>query len=211
MLTESLTFDNKMEGLRKAVHLKLGWTYRSNMSPPPSFLPMNAFGMVVTRGQGFEFRGAVEGMAYGAQKFNLADVTARKLEPGKYDNEPQRAGFEGVIISLAHPTPFAGRTIIRRDMGRLNRSKVDGMKRVGLVDSTFERLFEVYSDDQVEARALISPDFKERLKVFNDDFLGRGVQIAFLAGQVHIALEIDERLALTAVIWRMISSKVAAL
>lgn len=193
MLSESLTFDSKVDSLRHAVHQKLGWTYRASSFAPPSFLPMNAFGMVTTRGKGFDFRGAVDGIAFGAQRFSLADVTARKLEPGKHDDGPQRAGFEGVIISLNHERSFAGRTIIRRDKGRLNWAKIDTMKRVGLVDPTFERVFEVYSDDQVEARALISPDFKERLLAFNDDFLGRGVQLAFLAGQVHIALDIDER------------------
>ena len=176
-----------------AVHKKLGWHYSGSTGSPAAFLPMNGYGMVVTRGNGFEFRGAVDGMAYGAQGFSLTDVTARKLPRGKYDEEPRRAGFEGVIISLNHQTSFKGRTIIRRDMGPLNPRKIDEMKRVGLVDLEFERMFEVYSDDQVEARELITPDFKERLKAFNDEFLGRGVQIAFLAGRVHIALEIDDR------------------
>ena len=186
-----------MDPLRRAAHAKLGWTYIPVASPPAGFIPMNGFGMVVTRGDGFEFRGGVDGLAYGAQRFSLTDVTARKLESKHHDVDPKRAGFEGVIITLNHHAPFGGRTIIRRDMGPLNPRKVDGMERVGLVDLNFERMFEVYSDDQVEARGLITPDFKERLMDFNDDFLGRGVQIAFLAGQVHIALEIDEHFDFT--------------
>jgi len=165
VLAQSLTFEGKMDALRSAVHNKLGWHYSPSASPPAAFLPMNGYGMVVTRGNGFKFRGAVDGVAYGAQGFSLTDVTARKLPPKRHDDEPQRAGFEGVIVSLAHPT----------------------------ADLNFESLFEVYSDDQVEARDLITPDFKERLVAFNDAFLGRGVQIAFLGGRVHIALEIDDR------------------
>ena len=158
---------------------------------------MNAYGMVLTRGSGFKFRGAVEGIAYGAQRFALADVTARRIEPKHPQNDPIRAGFEGVIMSLEHHTAFMGRTVIRRDMGMLNPRSVDGMKRVGLVSSHFEKTFEVYSDDQVEARTLLTPDFMERLMVFNEDYLGRGVQIMFLGGQIHLALDIDERFNFT--------------
>jgi len=153
MLSESLTFDSKVDSLRHAVHQKLGWTYRASSFAPPSFLPMNAFGMVTTRGKGFDFRGAVDGIAFGAQRFSLADVTARKLEPGKHDDGPQRAGFEGVIISLNHERSFAGRTIIRRDKGRLNWAKIDTMKRVGLVDPTFERVF-AYDFEQARGTIL---------------------------------------------------------
>ncbi len=193
MLLEKFTFADEVMALRRAVHNRLGWTYSSPARPPDAFAPMNGYGMVVTRGNGFYFRGAVEGLAYGAQNFRLTDVTAHKIEPGKYDEEPKRAGFEGAIISLNHPTAFQGRTIIRRDLRLANPKRVDGMKRVGLVDPTFERVFEVFSDDQIEARDLITPDFKERLLAFNDAFLGRGVQLAFLGGRVHIALDIDER------------------
>jgi hypothetical protein len=193
MLLEKFTFTDEVMALRRAVHSRLGWAYSSPAGPPAAFVPMNSYGMVVTRGNGFYFRGAVEGVAYGAQKFTLTDVTAHRLEPKKYDEGPIRAGFEGVIISLSHPSAFKGRTIIRRDLRVVNPRRVDGMKRVGLVDPTFERVFEVFSDDQVEARDLITPDFKERLLAFNDAFLGRGVQLAFLGGRVHIALDIDER------------------
>ena len=69
-------------------------------------------------------------------------------------------------------------TIIRRDMGKVNPKAVQGLKRVGFASSQFEGLFEVYSDDQVEARYLITPDFMERLIAFSDDYLGRNVQCA---------------------------------
>jgi len=133
----------------------------------------------------------------GAQRFALADVTARRMEPKHPQEDPVRAGFEGVIVSLDHHTAFRGRTVIRRDMGMLNPRSLDGMKRVGLVSSQFEKTFEVYSDDQVEARTLLTPDFMERLMVFNEDYLGRGVQIMFLGGQIHLALDIDERFNFT--------------
>jgi len=57
-------------------------------------------------------------------------------------------------------------------MGVMNSKTVDGMKRVGLGESAFERRFEVYSDDQVESRALLTIDFMERLLAM-DQHAGR--------------------------------------
>jgi len=37
------------------------------------------------------------------------------------------------------------------------------MKRVGLVDPVFEKIFEAYGTDQVEARYLLTPTFMQRL------------------------------------------------
>ena len=161
----------------------------------------------------FEFRGRVDGHAFGGQSFELADITAGELtvqprrnshhmSPHDYDEmaiqaydatHTNRRGFQGVVVSLSHHSPFMGMTIIRRDMGKVNPKAVQGLKRVGFASSQFEGLFEVYSDDQVEARYLITPDFMERLIAFSDDYLGRNVQCAFIGNKFHIAVDIDDR------------------
>jgi len=105
----------------------------------------------------------------------------------------ERRGFQGVVISLPHHNRFMGPTIIRRDMGKLNPPMVQDLKRVGFASSVFEEKFEVFSDDQVEARFLITPDFMERLIDFSDDYLGRNVQCAFLGDKFHVTVDIDDR------------------
>jgi len=105
----------------------------------------------------------------------------------------ERRGFQGVVISLPHHSRFMGRTIIRRDMGKLNPPVVQDLNRVGFASSKFEKLFEVFSDDQVEARFLITPDFMERLIDFSEDYLGRNVQCAFLGDKFHVTIDIDDR------------------
>jgi len=96
--------------------------------------------------------------------------------------------FDGVLISVEHYTSFLGRCIVTRDKGVLNPKQIDDMKRIGLVDTAFEDEFEVYADDQVEGRALLTPDFMERLLWFDDISNFEGLQIAFIGNRMYAAL-----------------------
>lgn len=190
-------FADRVQDFRCAVYDTVGCVYRAGGGAPDAFPAMRHYGMLPSYNGQFTFRGQLTGRAYGDQRFSLCDVTAHKRPIQHKDVAPKRGGFEGVILTLDHYTPFRARTIIRSDVGLVNPMKIDEMKRVGFVDRAFEDVFEVYSDDQVEARALITPDFMERLLVFAGDYLGRGVQVAFLGQKMHISLDIDDRFDFT--------------
>ena len=181
--------------LRHYAYKALGWHYNNPGLSPRALNALRAYNMLYTRSGRFVSHGSVHGKGYDEQAFALADVTA----PIKHNEKGQEiySGFGGVVMSLDITkdfTPsFETRTIICRDQGRLNSKTVQDMKRVGLVDLEFERRFEVYSTDQVEARALVTPDFMERLIQFDDDYLGRNIQCAFIGGRLNICLEIDDR------------------
>jgi hypothetical protein len=63
------------------------------------------------------------------------------------------------------------------------------LQRVGLEDPKFEREFEVYGSDQVEARALVHPVFMERLLALETKFSGSRIRCAFENGDLLIAVE----------------------
>ena len=212
-------FSAHVQSLRQFIHDALGWTYQACVGAPGIVMPLGATGIITSLSGGFDFRGRVDGHAFDNQKFELVDVTARKVKSPNIaqlrqmeqmsnimgealDAEDmaaidatfsERRGFQGVVMSLPHHSPFIGSTIIRRDMGKLNPSIVQDLKPVGFASSVFEKTFEVFSDDQVEARFLITPDFMERLIAFSDDYLGRNVQCAFLGNKFHITVDIDDR------------------
>jgi len=142
----------------------------------------------------FECKGALSGKGANGQQFSIVDVTAKPVQNmGAQVLPPDMdMGFRGIIVSFPHKSRFLSRTIIREDRGVANPKVVDAMKRVGFVSSEFEKIFEVYSDDQVESRALITPDFMERLIALSGKVLGHRVQVCFLGGQIHIALNIDD-------------------
>ena len=218
----SKNFSAQVQSLRRFIHEALGWNYEGSVGAPAILMPLTAVGIITSLTGRFDFRGRVRGHAFANQSFELADVTAGKMEQSSLGNLrnmrrledmnqimgeligaedmaamdatfSERRGFQGVVISLPHHSPFMGRTIIRRDMGKLNPPVVQDLKRVGFASSVFETKFEVFSDDQVEARFLITPDFMERLITFSDDYLGRNVQCAFLGDKFHVTVDIDDR------------------
>lgn len=204
-------FSDQVQSLRQYVHEALGWSYSAGGASPPILQPLLANRMIFSRTRQFDFRGSVMGQAFAKQAFELDDITAVTPPTPHMKNADQMVidkyaissfgkavtdeadGFQGVVLSLDHHTRFLGKTIIRRDKRHFNPSYVNGLKRVGFASLEFERLFEVYSDDQVEARALLTPDFMARLIDFNEDYMGRNVQCVFLGDKVHVCLDIDDR------------------
>jgi hypothetical protein len=99
--------------------------------------------------------------------------------------------FRGQLVRVAFPKDFGGITVVRRDAGIFNilQRWTTSLQRVGLGDSRLERAFEVYSNDQVEARYLIHPVFMERLLELETQFRGKKLRCAFVAGDLLIAIE----------------------
>ncbi len=99
--------------------------------------------------------------------------------------------FRGQLIRIAFPKKFHGTTIVRRDAGLFNFMQrwATELQRVGLGDSRLEKAFEVYANDQVEARYLIHPVFMERLLALETQFKGKRLRCAFTEGDLLIAVE----------------------
>jgi len=134
------------------------------------------------------FSGAHKGASY---ELYEADLKQRR-STGK--STSYVTVFRGQIIRLHFPRSFLGVTIVRRDAGMLNAfggGDVDGRKleRVRLVDPSFEKAFEVWGTDQVEARYLLHPVMMERLIALESALHGKRIRCAFEDGEVLIAVE----------------------
>lgn len=74
--------------------------------------------------------------------------------------------FEGLLINLRMNKDFSGTTLLEHNHGGVFEffgNLVSSLERVHLEDSDFEKEFTVHSNDQVEARYLLTPTFMERL------------------------------------------------
>ncbi len=101
--------------------------------------------------------------------------------------------FQGISIELDMPKKFQGHTIVLKDHGIFSRfTKPQGMERVALEDPFFEKTFEVYSTDQIEARYLLTPIFMERLIKLKQLYKGKSVQLSFFNKKLLIAVETKE-------------------
>jgi hypothetical protein len=99
--------------------------------------------------------------------------------------------FRGQLIRVHFPKQFQGVTVVRRDAGIFNglSAMFGKLERVGLTDPKFEKAFEVYGSDQVEARYLVHPVFMERLLEIERTFEGKRVRCGFTDGDLIVAVE----------------------
>lgn len=103
--------------------------------------------------------------------------------------------FKGLYFIADCNKNFNGKTNILPDFaektfGRLGlffQEKFSSNRLVKLENIDFEKEFVVYSDDQIEARYLISPALMDRILEFRKK-TGREIRIAFLNSNIHIAI-----------------------
>jgi predicted ribosomally synthesized peptide with SipW-like signal peptide len=101
--------------------------------------------------------------------------------------------FRGQCLVVKFIKEFKGVTKVYRDMGMLNFFAKLGQlgkgEKVKLEDPVFEKAFEVFSTDQIEARFILTPDFMERLLGLERTFKGKQVRCAFAGGEMFLACE----------------------
>lgn len=104
--------------------------------------------------------------------------------------------FHGQLFRIAYPKAFLGETIVLRDSGFMNRFKSPGkaFKNVGLSSPRFEKAFEAWSTDQVEARDLLDPLVLERFLELERLYEGKGLCAAWVAGNLYIAMSTGDRM-----------------
>lgn len=108
--------------------------------------------------------------------------------------------FRGSIISIDYARDFQGTTLVERAdrhrsfFGGRKESIVLEGKRLDFVDMVhlgFDDDFCVFSNDQVEARYLIHPEYVERLMAVQTAFAGKDIRAIFDAGDLVIVMETE--------------------
>jgi hypothetical protein len=172
------------EGLLTAIATAAGLTYSKKPVQPARFTEFCELGLLPNHNQrSFEdhFAGDRHGAAFELYEAKLV----QRRKSGK--NTTYVTVFQGVCIRIEFPRTVEGVTVITRDMGWFNglaglgQARINGKKleRVGLVDPKFERIFEVFSTDQVMSRYLLTPSFMERLLSLETSLKGKRVRAAF--------------------------------
>ena len=124
------------------------------------------------------------------EKFTQRKLVYRNNKP-HYENIEV---FHGVLILLDMNKNFSGQTVVLQDKGFLNVfSKVNrdlkDLSNVKLEDSVFEKEFEVFASDQIEARYLLTTAFMERMLKLRAAYHADKIEFSFLNNQLFIALE----------------------
>lgn len=109
-----------------------------------------------------------------------------QIETGSGKNRRRVTKFKGVVIMFKFNKSFSGRTIVKKDgglIGNFGAKKFNGnlkdLEKVHLEDPEFEKMFEVYSSNQIEARYLLTTSFMERLKGLSNFFKAKKIEASF--------------------------------
>jgi hypothetical protein len=158
----------------------LGLTFQGEKFDPPAFRQIEGLSLLPDHDRA-EFEDLFGGERQGCA-FQLYEAKLTKLA-----NRSRRTVFQGQIARVAFPKRFLGVTVVAREGFRVRPPK--GLERVGLESSEFERAFEVYGSDQVEARYLVHPAFMARLIDLETAAAGQRIRCAFEGGDLLIAME----------------------
>ncbi|WP_425408357.1 DUF3137 domain-containing protein [Hyphococcus sp.] len=135
----------------------------------------------------------IRGARHGAD-FILCEAHLKYKSSGK--NSSTRTVFHGQLMVIDYHRKFLGETVVKRDAGVFNRLMKPGkqFQRVGLASPRFEKIFEAWSTDQVEARELLDPIVLERFAELDRLFKGAKLRAAFSGGALFLALETGDKL-----------------
>ncbi|MBS0385410.1 MAG: DUF3137 domain-containing protein [Proteobacteria bacterium] len=172
------------EGIAQA----MGASYRMSDFAPPAFDRFEQWKLTPSYSRShFEdwFSGGYKGSSY--------DLYEGRLEQRHTDSKGRTyysTVFRGQLVRMHFPREFLGVTVVRRDMGIFNAfGGQAGLEKVGLEDPKFEKAFEVWGSDQVEARYLLHPALMQRLLDLEARMKGEKLRCAFQGGDLLVAIE----------------------
>ncbi|MBI9082967.1 MAG: DUF3137 domain-containing protein [Desulfobacterales bacterium] len=138
-----------------------------------------------------------------AIRFSEIDASYETTQSGKDNNTTRKVQiFKGLFIVADFNKKFAGQTVVLPDalqrlFGRLGK-KIQGLdnrrgRQVNLEDPEFEKYFEVYGDDQITARYILSTSLMERITRFRKE-TKKAVALSFVDSLMYIAVPYQRNL-----------------
>lgn len=101
--------------------------------------------------------------------------------------------FDGIIVLLSMNKSFSGQTVVFQDKGIFNKvvswgRNLSGLENIRLEDSLFEKEFEAYGSNQVEARYLLTTAFMERMLKLREAYKANRIEFSFFDNRLFITL-----------------------
>ncbi|MGB7372203.1 DUF3137 domain-containing protein [Erythrobacter sp.] len=184
-------------GINSAIAASLGLAYEHDVERGPAFDLARSYALLPSYD-----RRNLEDRWYGTLDGHGFDLFEAHLEEerGSGKNRRHVTVFRGAVIALGFGRPFHSTTLLQRAGkhrkwfglgGRADHVNFDGhrLDYVDQVHPVFEDVFELWSDDQVEARVLVHPSYVEHLLEVENAFDGDAVRALFIRGEVLIAVE----------------------
>lgn len=183
-------------GINAAIAKAIGMDYAVDCEPGSTFERAKQFDMV----PGYDnsrFQDLWWGLVAG-QPFTMHEARLTEVR-GSGKSRREVVVFEGQILSIGFNRRFHSTTLIERDGARRRffvgaekeQCSIGGLDlgRVDITHPGFEDRFTVWSNDQVEARTIIHPEYVERLLAVEQAFAGEDIRALFHGGDLLITVK----------------------
>lgn len=132
------------------------------------------------------FKGTYKGVELEFSELKLTE------KQGSGKNRRTVTKFKGLVILLnMQSKKFYGHTTLQRNAGKITewfKEKSSKMKRARMADPEFEKIFDAYTNDQVEARYLIDPLMIEDLKALYEEYEGKSLAAAWYDSKMLVMI-----------------------
>lgn len=133
------------------------------------------------------FEGSFRGIPLKIEEIEYSEVTKTQNKK-EGDIEHTRIIFKGAIVTLQMNKNFTGHTLVRPD-SLIKSAGVSGLRHTTLEDVKFEKQYDVFTNDEVEARYLLTPTFMERLTGIKNVFKAQKISCVFYQNKFILALD----------------------
>lgn len=116
------------------------------------------------------------------------EIKITRGRDGKIERK-KRTIFDGVITTLEMNKNFSSHTLVTSD-SLFKSSGGFNLKHTTLEDVLFEKKFDVYTNDEVEARYLLTTSFMERLTDLKKSYGSTAISCAFYQNKLIIAMDL---------------------
>ena len=136
----------------------------------------------------------VEDEIHGTYRGIRLSIVEANLETG---GKNSTVVFNGLVVELDFPERFSGTTVVTQDPGNWLNPVSDwmrpsGLDRVRLEDPRFEDRYQVYGNDQVDARALLTPAVMERVMELESHASGAPPRLLAEPGRLWVSIPKDD-------------------
>lgn len=114
--------------------------------------------------------------------------------------------WKGVLVQFKMNKNFSGHTIVKPD-ALVKNSGLSKLKHTTLEDVIFEKKFDVFTDDEVEARYLLTTAFMERLTNIVTAFKAKNISCAFYQDKLILAIGVNQDLFSVASLFKPVNDE----
>lgn len=180
---------NAKEQILSIIAPALELTFKSDIPYPDTFASFNRYGCL----PGYD-RSGFEDEWSGTHRGRNFLIYEAHLERESRDKDGKREWttvFRGQLIRLELLRPLHSTTVLKRDAGIFNKftSPGDAFKRVGFPVSSFEKAFEAWGTDQMEARYILDPVVMEKLIALETTLAGGKIRGIFEGDVAYLLVE----------------------